>query len=1385
MKTTLYFTLTLLALAMLAFVPNSFAQDHSPEYVVRAIYFYPNDLQPHPEIDTVLDYFMKDFQKHFADRMEFHGFGRKTFLFEADEKGNTIVHQVKGNFNDAHYRGNTYSKVLEEFYSRFGKSKNIDFFVVDTRNQIGSLPSGEVGHPCGIGIGHSDSGFAVVPAYGDCFGVQSIGTEPGIHALIRAFGIHELLHAFGMLHDYSGPFELDLTSCAAEWLDGHRFFNQRQNSVVNDNTTIKMLPPTLVSPPATIRLRFEITDPDGLHQAQLIKSGDPIIACQKLNGKNAIAEFETTELFGVSTIHLQVVDAHGNFTFGGQRFPIDIINLLPPAESISIPDRNLAATVREQLGLASGDPVTQLDMLRLTRFQAVDRQITDLTGLEHAMRLSDLNMLVNQIKDITPLSKLTNLWKLSIGGNRISDLTPFKSLTNLNELSLGYNPIGDITVLPLLKNLQRLSLDNNPISDISRVWELTQLRELRLRFLEIRDISRLTKFTGLELLQIDGTQVSDISPLAGLTDLNLLTLRGNNISDVSSLVANTGLGIGDEVSLNGNPLSYLSIYTHIPTLQERGVKVDFDNRIPNRIRIVSGDDQRGSPGAALEDAFVVEVQDESGVVFEGVPVTFTVTAGSGTLSTINTATDASGRAESILTLGPNPRTNTVTVSVTEIQVKSTFTAKGVQIPKRLEIVSGNDQEGLPGAALANPFVAEVRDQSGEPLPGAEVTFSVSSGGGTLSTTSATTDSDGRAESTLRLGPKPGANTVTVSVAGIQVQQTFNAEGIRIPKTFVIVSGDDQQGLPGAALEHPFAVEVRDQFDKSFPGAQVTFAVTSGGGTLSVTSGTTDSDGKAESTLTLGQNPGTNTVGVTVTGVQGKQTFTAEGVQIPKTFVIISGENQQGLPGAPLVNPFVVEVLDPSDNPLPGVQVTFSVTSGGGRLSATTATTDSDGRAESTLTLGPKPGANTVTVSVAGIQEEMTFTAEGVQIPMTFVIISGENQQGLPGAPLVNPFVVEVLDPSDNPLPGVQVTFSVTSGGGRLSATTATTDSDGRAESTLTLGPKPGANTVTVSVAGIQEVQTFSAEGIRTPRAFWIISGFDQKGVIGEPLPRPIIVEVRGQSGEPFPDAQVTFTVTSGGGTLSVISVTTDSNGRAMSTLTLGPNPGTNSVEVAVTRIQEKQTVSAIGELPPIPEDVNMDDVVNILDLVSVASVLGDKGTDLAADVNGDGIVNILDLVKVAGALGDAAAAPSAWYRDLEIAPTRADVGEWLAQAQGLDLTDATPQRGVLFLEQLMAVLTPKETALLANFPNPFNPETWIPYQLAGDADVTLTIYDTSGIMVRRLDLGHQLAGFYTNRGNAAHWDGRNENGESVSSGVYFYQLGTPSFRQIRRMVILK
>ncbi len=104
---------------------------------------------------------------------------------------------------------------------------------------------------------------------------------------------------------------------------------------------------------------------------------------------------------------------------------------------------------------------------------------------------------------------------------------------------------------------------------------------------------------------------------------------------------------------------------------------------------------------------------------------------------------------------------------------------------------------------------------------------------------------------------------------------------------------------------------------------------------------------------------------------------------------------------------------------------------------------------------------------------------------------------------------------------------------------------------------------------------------------------------------------------------------------------------------------------------------------------------------------------------------------------------------------------------------------------LDSIGTPKRSRLLQNYPNPFNPETWIPYQLSEDSLVSVSIYDTTGKLIRTLSLGFQSAGFYNSRGRAAYWDGRNALGEPVASGVYFYQLTTPSFQQTRRMLILK
>ncbi|MDE0317143.1 MAG: dockerin type I domain-containing protein [Candidatus Poribacteria bacterium] len=194
-------------------------------------------------------------------------------------------------------------------------------------------------------------------------------------------------------------------------------------------------------------------------------------------------------------------------------------------------------------------------------------------------------------------------------------------------------------------------------------------------------------------------------------------------------------------------------------------------------------------------------------------------------------------------------------------------------------------------------------------------------------------------------------------------------------------------------------------------------------------------------------------------------------------------------------------------------------------------------------------------------------------------------------------------------------------------------------------------------------------------------------------------------------------------------------------------------------------------------DVNEDGEINILDLVIVASF---DASNERADVNGDGTVNILDLVAVASQLGEEDVAAPATN-----SPTVDQIQSWITQAMQADDSSPAFRRGIRALQNLLLKLRPETTALLPNYPNPFNPETWLPYHLANASDVQITIYDTRGSIVRTLVLGHRTAGYYTDKNRAAYWDGRNSMGERIASGVYFYQLQADSISQLRKMVILK
>ena len=209
-------------------------------------------------------------------------------------------------------------------------------------------------------------------------------------------------------------------------------------------------------------------------------------------------------------------------------------------------------------------------------------------------------------------------------------------------------------------------------------------------------------------------------------------------------------------------------------------------------------------------------------------------------------------------------------------------------------------------------------------------------------------------------------------------------------------------------------------------------------------------------------------------------------------------------------------------------------------------------------------------------------------------------------------------------------------------------------------------------------------------------------------------------------------------------------------------------------------------------DVNGDGQVDLADVMAIAPHIGTDNDEY--DVDGNGRVNVADMIYVVQRFGPTPRSPSA-VSDMALLEglTPSMVKEWIDMAHAADDGSEAFRKGIATFNRLLEMITPKETVLLPNYPNPFNPETWIPYELAHAADVTITIYDIKGAVVRQLDLGHQAAGYYTTQSKAAYWDGRNERGESVASGVYFYQLwvsssqsiGAENYSKTRRMVILK
>ena len=1015
---------------------------------------------------------------------------------------------------------------------------------------------------------------------------------------------------------------------------------------------------------------------------------------------------------------------------------------------------SLVQGVPEFEGFTEFEGISVFEMLTsLTKLDLGLNQIEELTPLERVKSLTDLNLRENVFEDINALENLTNLTALNLNATGIADIAPLRGLTRLTTLNLDDNSIDDIAAFAALTELRHLYLTNNQISDVSPLANLANLEVLMLSGNPVEDVTPLIGIASRIAVAVEipplvpdaalAVTIRDTLELAdeerisksGMRDLIVLYAPESDISNITGLEHATNL---TELELLGNNISDISPLKGLTKLTILNLEENKITEVTSLVGLINLGVLRlaGNPildARALAVLTEIDIDIDTTAIYVNIPDAGLAAALRAALGLTKKAGITTRALQGITTLDASSRKITQLTGLERATALTTLnlsnnSVSDVSVLRNLTQLTTLD---LTNNALSNvtPLLGLVNLQTlrlkGNPIVNAS----------TLASLPAEIEADVAIPDVIRDAALASAVRTALALS----------EGARIARatmqnlTTLSASESGITDLTGLAYANQLAeLNLEDNAIVNVGGLPRLKSLT----TLNLSHNSiTDISGlgtlTALTTLNLSHNSITDISGLgtlttlttlalnnnSITDISGLGTLTA------LTTLALNDNSVSDISGLGTLTALTTLALN--NNSVSDISVL-----------STLALTTLDLSNNSVNTLLPLKDLTSLTALALGGNN---ITDIGVLSGLTALTVLELGNNSISDIWLFqNLTALTTLDLSENAISNIGVLIGFT---------------------VLTELDLSG-NTIE-NISPLQRLTTLTALDL------------SRNASLSNIRPLQELTKLR----------QLYLTEN------TVSDVTPLAGLVNLATLRLAANPIMDtSALYHLTQLDPPVDIDIEVSQSP-PWDVNKDGSVDVSDSALVTAALGQSGdaiVNLRTDVNDDGIVNNADLLLVTENLDNTGTgAPSTadilvlldstTLESLDRRALETELNVLMAESDG----SLKYQRAISMLRSVLAAIRPQTTQLLANYPNPFNPETWIPYQLASASHVSLTIYDARGAVVRQLALGHQPAGYYTVRTRAAYWDGRNAHGERVASGIYFYQLQADAVSTVRKMVILK